>query len=137
MKRWHLTVAEAAALLVLARLLISGLRFGHWRRWLGPLVQQSSGSPPSQADLRLANAVQRAALRLPGAYKCLPQAVALHWMLRWRGRPSDLVIAVLPGAQRGGLDDLHAWVEVGGTILIGALDLPFRPLGRFGGVRQG
>ena len=34
--------------------------------------------------------------------------MALHWMLARRGRGAQLVIAVLPGAARGGLDDLHA-----------------------------
>ncbi len=58
--------------------------------------------------------------------------MALHWMLARRGRRAQLVIAVLPGAARGGLDDLHAWVEAGDEVLIGALDQPFRPLARFG-----
>ena len=137
MKRWHLTVAEAAALLVLVRLLISGMRFGYWRRWLGPLVQHCAATEPSEADRLLALAVVRAAVRLPGNYKCLPQAIALHWMLRRRRRPSDLVIATLPGERRGGQDQLHAWVEMGGAILIGELDRPYYPLSRFGGAREG
>jgi hypothetical protein len=57
--------------------------------------------------------------------------MALHWMLRRRHRSSQLVIAVLPEQARGGVDDLHAWIETGGEILIGELDQPFRPIARF------
>ena len=36
------------------------------------------------------------------------------------------------GYALGSLEDLHAWVEVEGQVLIGALDQPFHPLIRFG-----
>jgi hypothetical protein len=129
--RWRLLVAEALLLLVLARLLVAGPRFGMWRRWLG-LVGQSVSGDPIQSDWQLACAVERARQWLPGQAKCLPQAMALHWMLRRRRRPSVLVIATLPGALRGNLDDLHAWVEIGQTVMIGQSDQPFRPLASFG-----
>lgn len=132
MIRWRLLVAEALVLLLAARALVAGLRFGWWRRWLGPVAKGPSAGDAAAADRQLARAVDRAALRLPGQSKCLPRAMALHWMLARRGRGAQLVIAVLPGAARGGLDDLHAWVECGEEILIGALDQPFRPLVRFG-----
>ena len=137
MKRWHLLVAEAAGLLILARLLVAGPRLLRWRHRLGPLTTRSAETPPNVRDRELARAVERAAQRLPGEAKCLPRAMALHWMLRRRRRANDLVIAVLPGTERGGLDDLHAWVEMDGTILIGDLNRPFRPLARFGGPPQG
>jgi Transglutaminase-like superfamily len=132
MMRWRLLVAEALGWLILARLLVAGPRLGRWRRWLGPVATHPLADPPNAADRRLAAAVQRAAARLHGESKCLPQAMALHWMLRRRLRPSQLVIAALPGTERGGLDSLHAWIEAGGEILIGALDQPFQPLVRFG-----
>jgi Transglutaminase-like superfamily len=136
MKRWRLLVAEALGWLVLARLLVAGPRLGRWRRWLGPVAHEPLTARPDAADHRLAAAVQRAAARLPGGAKCLPQAMALHWMLRRRSRPSQLVIATLPGAERGRLDSLHAWIEAGGEILIGGLDLPFQPLVRFGSAHR-
>ncbi|MCZ8326303.1 MAG: lasso peptide biosynthesis B2 protein [Sphingomonadaceae bacterium] len=129
--RWRLLVAEALALLVLARVLVAGPPLGWWRRWLGPVADGARAEPPDRADRQLARAVERATQRLPGGAKCLPRAMALHWMLRWRHRPSQLVIAVLPGQERGGVDDLHAWIEAGGEILIGELDQPFRPIARF------
>jgi hypothetical protein len=129
--RWRLLVAEALALLVLARLLVAGPPLRWWRRWLGPLTSAPSADPPTTADHRLARAVERATQRLPGGAKCLPRAIVLHWMLRRRQRPSQLVIAVLPGSVRGGADDLHAWIETGGEVLIGQLDQPFQPIARF------
>lgn len=132
MTRWRLLVAEAALLLLAARLLVAWLRLRWWRHLLGPVTTGPGATPANDGDRQLARAVGRAARRLPGNSKCLPQAMALHWMLARRGRPAQLVVAVLPGTARGGLDDLHAWVECGPEILIGALDRPFRPLVRFG-----
>lgn len=129
--RWRLLVAEALAWLVLARLLVASVPLAWWRRWLGPLTAVARSDPPVGVDRRLARAVERATQRLPGGARCLPRAMALHWMLRRRHRSSQLVIAVLPGVARGGVDDLHAWIETGGEILIGQLDQPFRPVARF------
>jgi Transglutaminase-like superfamily len=130
--RWWLLVAEALGWLILARLLVAGPRLGWWRRWLGTIATQPLAETPNAADRRLAAAVGRAAHRLPGTSKCLPRAMALHWMLRRRARPSQLVIGVLPEQARGEIEDLHAWVEFGDEVLIGALDQPFFPLVRFG-----
>lgn len=132
MIRWRVLVVEAMVLLLAARLLIAGLRFGWWRGLLGEQGGVASPVVPGEADRLLARAVERGAARLPGESKCLPRAMALYWMLARRGRASQLVIAVLPGSVRGGLDDLHAWVERGGEVLIGQLDQPFHPLARFG-----
>lgn len=133
MMRWRLLVAEAALLLLAARLLVAWLRLRWWRRLLGPMATGPGTVLANEGDRQLARAVKRAALRLPGNSKCLPQAMALHWMLARRSRPAQLVIGVLPDAERRGLDDLHAWVELDSEILIGELDQPFRPIARFGG----
>lgn len=132
MMRWRLLVAEALVLLAAARLLVAGVRLGRWRHLLGPVATAAQARSASDGDRLLAKAVERASLYLPGQTKCLPQAMALHWMLRRRDRPAQLVIAVLPDAARGGVDDLHAWVACGDEILIGALDQPFQALARFG-----
>jgi hypothetical protein len=124
-------------LLGLARFLIHHVRFSRWRARLGrPVAAPVAGQAPAGwTEQWLTRVVARGALRLPFETKCLPRAMALHWMLRRRGRESVLAVAVLPGAARakdlGGLDDLHAWVERGDTILIGASDEPYRVLARF------
>ena len=120
---------EAMAWLVLARLLVAQVRFGRWRRWLGAPVAAQSGDPLLRLDAnlaqrRLARAVMRATGRLPGESRCLARAMALHWMLRRRELGGVLLIGVLPGAARGTLDDLHAWVTRSGEVLLGADDQP-------------
>lgn len=131
MIRWRLLVAEALLLLLAARLLVTCLRFGLWRSLLGTQAAGPQVGLASERDRQLAKAVERATLRLPGESKCLPRAMALHWLLARRGRPGQLVIGVLPGCQRGALEDLHAWVECGDEVLIGRIEQQFRPLVRF------
>jgi Transglutaminase-like superfamily len=120
------------ALLTLARLLIMLVRFDRWKVRLGPQVGDATGDGEAQwIDHHLARVVLRGAHRLPFHCACLPQAMALHWMLHRRDRSSDLVIAALPGPLRGSLNDLHAWAEKGGEVLIGETALPHQPLARF------
>lgn len=119
--------------LTLARFLVSAVPLRRWRKLLGPLCEPSKSiALPDPAALTLARAVNRAATRLPFTTKCLPRAMALHAMLRSRRLPSLLVIGVLDPIARGSIDDLHAWVESGNAVVIGALDQPFHPLARFG-----
>jgi len=49
-------------------------------------------------------------------------------MLRRRAIGHTLVIAARPGAARGGDDDLHAWIEASGLILLGNLPGPWARL---------
>ena len=128
---WHgrRATVEAMAWLILARLLVARVRFGRWRRWLGAPVAAQSGDPLLRLDAnlaqrRLARAVMRATGRLPGESRCLARAMALHWMLRLRAMGGVLHIGVLPGSDRGSLDDLHAWVTRSGEVLLGADDQP-------------
>ena len=126
-------VGEAMLWLALARFLVSAVPLRRWRRFLGPLCAPSMmTAKPDPAALVLARAVSRGAARLPFETKCLPRAMALHAMLGRRSMPSVLVIGVLDPSQRGTIEDLHAWVESGGAIIIGALEEPFHPLARFG-----
>ena len=133
--RWRARGAtlEAMAGLAAARVLIATVPFKFWRGLLGDQIMPESGLPgePRPANpsaRRLAVAVDRAAARLPGVTKCLPRAMALQWLLHRRGLDATLVIGVKPGAARGGLDDLHAWVVSEGEVVIGASDVTHRPL---------
>lgn len=113
-----------------ARLLTAAVPFKWWRAGLGP--RSGSGPPPdARAIGQLAAHVERGAARLPFAVKCLPRAMALSWELRRRGWDHAVVIAVRPPALRGtGGDTLHAWVEHGGTVVLGALPGPWIELYR-------
>lgn len=121
------------ALLTAARCLIALFRLNLWRGLLGESLDDAGpAAAPSATARALAAAIERGSMRLPFTCKCLPRALALHWMLRWRGLPSQLVITVLDPAHRGEGENLHAWVEAGGAILIGAIERPYVPLARFG-----
>ena len=107
-----------------ARLAIATLPFEWWRKSLG-----GDGAPLGSSALaeatRLAGHVEWGAKRLPFELKCLPQAMALSWLLRRRGIRHAVVFAVRPPAMRGSPEDLHAWVEVGGTTVLGELPGPW------------
>lgn len=130
--RARLITLEAALLLAWARLLVDWRALSGWRNRLGPMVNTpTQGAGADWGSRYLARAVERAAGRLPFTTKCLPRAIALHLMLARRGAESQLVLAVLPGLARGKVDDLHAWIEAGGEVLIGATPLPYRAIARF------
>jgi Transglutaminase-like superfamily len=136
-RRWRLRAqtAQAMALLCLARLLVAALPFRLWQASLGQagLGQATNAMTPvrqigaAERDRawRLASHVERATFRLPFRVKCLPQAMVLVWLLRRRGIACSFILAVRPAAQRGADDDLHAWTECGGGVLIGELPGPW------------
>lgn len=119
---------EAMLRLCAARLLVRLVPLRLWRGRLGQLAPAATGTaePADTAAAaqarRLALHVERAAARLPFQTKCLPRAIALARMLQARRQPYALRIATLPAHERGGSNDLHAWVEVNGVKVIG--DLP-------------
>lgn len=133
--RWRGRAAtlEAMLLLALARLLVARVPLARWRASLGGPAAPEPGDPAVHRDgnlaaRRLSRAVARAADRLPGDSRCLPQAMALQWLLRRRGLGAVLHIGIRPERARGGLDDLHAWVVRDGEILIGAGAEPHHPV---------
>lgn len=96
------------------------------KRWHGHFGLAGSVNPADLAEAqRLAAHVRRGAGRLPMQAKCLVQALALSRMLRRRGISHSLIIAVRPDAARTGIDDLHAWIELDGTIVLGVLPGPW------------
>ncbi|HEX2793771.1 MAG TPA: lasso peptide biosynthesis B2 protein [Croceicoccus sp.] len=121
MIRIRLRTLEAMAFLALARLLIRFVPLARWSRWLGEsgsadnaAREDHAGLPGAlglPAELRACvAAVRRASWRLPHSL-CLPQAIALQWMLSRRRIGSTIIVGFLPVAQRTSPDALHAWVE--------------------------
>ncbi len=91
--RDYVMAAEAVLMLVAARVLIALLPL----RILGSYRGRAEPSRPlldSAAEVTLA--VARAARRLPVAMVCYPRALAVHWMLRRRGVPSQLHFGLRP-----------------------------------------
>ena len=109
---------EAALLLPSVHLLQRTLPYRRWRK----LLTRGDAAGPSTVDAplpeELARAVERAR-KLPGTYKCLPAAYALHLMLHRYGYPSLVQVGVAHDPD--GRVEAHAWVEHEGKILIGAL----------------
>lgn len=118
----RLRTVRAMALLCLAGLVVGAGPFRIWRRRVGGRHDDLMDRDRAR---RLAAQVDRAAWRLPFASKCLPRAVALSWMLRRRRLAHALVLAVRPLQERGGSDDLHAWIECGEAVILGDLPGPW------------
>ena len=124
---------QAALIVVLfciARFLVSCVPLRMWSATLGVVAK----CPPEQtipsdetfsATHRLAVNVERVAARLPFETRCLHRAMTLAWMLWSNGISYNLKIAVRPSKARTGRDDLHAWVEAGGKIVLGDLPGPW------------
>ena len=138
---------EAALLLLLARLLVAHAPMRHWRRWLvtteepapaggppavphaafsagdpeepAPAGEHLARAPQQRLPRRAARIVRRVARHVPFPAVCLPQAMALQWMLRRRGVASRLFFGARRKTQDSGLD-FHAWLTAGGECVIGA-----------------
>ena len=131
-------------LIARAQWLIRRSPMSQWRRTLGELVEQgeaevgwhAQSQSVADGDLRHAAAwarrVERASKRFPTEPKCLPQAMALQWLLAKSEYPSILMIAMQRddnAADDAREHDFHAWVELGGHMLIGAVDRShYRPV---------
>jgi hypothetical protein len=115
------------AFLIRARLTVAAVPFARWRKSLGLAAPAPETPPrdPVNIGRRLAAQVERAAVRLPFATKCLPRAAALSWILRKRGIAHAVVFAVRPEQLRDSPDPLHAWVEIAGVRVIGDLPGPW------------
>jgi hypothetical protein len=129
-ERWLLV--EAATLLLAIG---AGLRVCPFRRLRTLLAFFARlGTDPIAAD-RVAWAVAAAARRLPRwSSGCLPQALAAETLLARRGYRPELRIGVrasrLGRPAREPALEAHAWVELEGAVLVGALDdlAAFAPL---------
>ena len=132
--RWRgqLGTATAIASLAVAWLAVAAVPLALWRNSLGLTGAGLPSRDPVDDARRIAAQVNRAAVRVPFSAKCLPRAVALSWILRWKGIRHAVVFAVRPKHLRGLPDPLHAWVEIGGVKVIGELPGPWLEILRLG-----
>lgn len=95
------------------------------QRRLRRLRGNSAPRPTAASDIARAQQLARLAAiagkRGLYANTCLRQALVVHWWLRRRGLPAELVIGAQPGA---GELDAHAWVELQGVALAQHRALP-------------
>lgn len=123
--RSKVTTAAAMFQLLRARLLVATVRFEKWRDRLGSQSGWSTGHEQQVRARRLAAHVDWAARLLPIETKCLPQAMALSFMLRSGRIQHQIVLAIRPPDARQEEDVLHAWVEIGGEKILGDLAGPW------------
>ena len=115
--------AEAAIVLVLARV---GVKLFHVEPLsrVGCLLLRCFNiglfNMFSEGTLASALRVRRVSRFIPGSF-CLQQALAVQWLIARRGRSSTLHVGV--SIRKQGLSS-HAWVTVGGSVLIGGPEAP-------------
>jgi hypothetical protein len=118
------------ALLILP-LIAFGLRLAGLRRMqtllarLAPLDPVPGSAVEGALPQATATArwVKAAAINGPYRATCLPQALAVWWLLRRRGITSDLRLGV---RKAGGSFEAHAWVEHAGLVLNDPQDIQQR-----------
>ena len=109
----RILAVEAALWLLLARLIVSRVPMRYWR-----LDAADGAGGASSSALAVGWAVRRVARRLPFEAKCLPRALAAHWMLRQRGGASRVVFGVRRAAPER-RPEYHAWLVMDGETVIG------------------
>lgn len=108
--------AEALVALVAASAAIKLLPF---RAVVRTMSYGGGGSGHGSADqqvIEVQRAVKRAAARLPWTIVCFPEGLAVHWMLRRRGAPSQVHYGL---RQSQSALTAHVWVTLAGAVVVG------------------
>ncbi len=122
-------VGEAVVWLGLARLVLATIPFRILARELARVPE--SGTDDVSSVLRVRRAVKTAARHVPWKAVCLPQAIAAKIMLARRGCGSALHLGA--GFDGSGALIAHAWLVVGGTVVMGGAGMSgVTPLTRLG-----
>lgn len=113
-------VLEAAAWLLLARIMVVSMRLPRLKAVVGFLVpvermivRQDSGKVVNMVSRMVA----RLPARMPGSYVCLSQSIAARFMLGARGIGIEVCVGMAKGNEgtlRG-----HAWTTCGITVVTG------------------
>ena len=112
-------LCEAWVSLIRARIAVSVVSLPRLRRNLPP------AACPGADPVRIAWALRVASRYVPRP-TCLVRALAAHRLLAKHGHASDLRIGVAKSGAAGFA--AHAWVECGGTVLVGRTDSEYSVL---------
>lgn len=125
LRKYWLLSSDERWLLIQATVLLMIVRLGLWLlpfRWLNALsqrmlakVSKKSASITIFPD-HVVNSVEIATRHLPGRAKCLARALSTQLLLSWYGYTGNLRIGVARNCEEF---TAHAWVELGGQVLIG------------------
>lgn len=140
--RRQMLLAEAAATLLVARILLARVPFGRLSRRFGTLVAPNHANMLARREAtardrtiarRIGWAIRTVAPHVPFRARCLQQATAAHAMLSRRGVSSVMHFGLDPGRQAVG----HAWLEAAGVAVTGfPIGAALVELGCFIPVRQ-
>jgi hypothetical protein len=124
-------LAMASGLLPVVHGLQQGLPFRVWRRLLERDPPPSGPARGAPSVREIAWSVEAARNWLPGTYKCLPSAYAVHLLLFQHGYASEIHVGVSRDLK--GAVEAHAWVNCQGETVIGAVEdlarfIPLPPL---------
>ncbi|QXD16159.1 lasso peptide biosynthesis B2 protein [Rhodocaloribacter litoris] len=134
-RKWRRLAWPDRWLLVKALVLVMTFRVGlalfPYRRVVRFVDRTPAGEAVRYDPARVARLVRAVARRLLGDRPCLPQALAVRYLLHRAGVDTVLHIGVAKGPARELL--AHAWVEYRGRVLIGGESsihryVPLRPL---------
>lgn len=120
-------------MLIQAGILIGAIQFALWvlpfgtvlrrlAQW-SPPSSRSTGSDPSY-PCRVVWAVTAIGRRVLGDRPCLPEALAVQWLLRRHAYPAVLHLGVR--RDEGNALRAHAWVTSDDRVVIGGADAPLR-----------
>ena len=119
----RMLLLEAFLFLGIARTGIFILPFRWLARSLGQHMREDQTSLPPD-DLKLARmigaAVRSATNYTPWGSVCLPQAVAVKWMLKRRRIPGTVYLGVMKDETKSEKLAAHAWIRCGHIILTGS-----------------
>ena len=132
-KRWlglnsgeRIAWLRAAFTLCVIGLGLKILPFASFRQWYLKFSRWFAGKPLNDEQIRTISwAVQSAAHILPFRLLCLPQSLAVKFLL---GKTDDVVLHLGVNKETKGFE-FHAWVEKGGNTIIGELPKTFQRLG--------
>jgi hypothetical protein len=114
-------LAEALVVITLAQLVILGVPFRFYGRWLQ--VLNGKAEPPQLLSRRLRRVINIACRVLPWNPVCLPRAMAAKAMLARRGYASVLTLGVgnVTNLKNGAATPMtaHAWVTASDIIVSG------------------
>jgi hypothetical protein len=120
---------QAAAWLVLLRVLLAAAPFARVQRWVsraGGVGAPGVRCPGAPAPSRISYLVAVAANLIPGT-TCLPRALAAQVLLGRHGHGGELHIGVNKDSQGG--FQAHAWIETEGRVVIGGPEVTgYKPI---------
>lgn len=117
---------KAAALLFMIGIGLKALPFSTFRKWYLKLNERFPGKPVADVEIPdVTWAVESAARVLPMRLMCLPQALAVRYLLNG-SEGVRMHIGVNKDPAEG--FQFHAWIEKQGKTIIGELPACYQPL---------